>query len=393
MHEAGINAALEIPTGTGASQQKTAARLQSLDILRGLTVAVMIIINNSGDGLHTYRFLAHSSWNGCTLADVVFPCFLFMVGLSSVFSTRSRLSRATPRGVIIRQAVTRSITIFALGLAINGFPFFSFHTLRVFGVLQRIALCYFAVVLFLLFGSRRTMFLWLGSILIGYWVLLRWVPVPGMGTPGSTISFLDPYANMPAWLDRHLLPASHLYHQSFYDPEGLLSTLPAIASTLIGALSGTWILGKRKPSITARWLLIATCICLAVGILWSHWFPLNKRLWTSSFVLWTGGLGLLAFWFCYWLVDVHQRGRRFAYPAIVFGTNALTAYVFSEFLAILLQVVHRASGQSLQSWLFKPLGACISSQSNAALVYALIFVGVCFAPPWILYRKQIFLKV
>lgn len=120
MQEAGINAALEIPTGTGAAQ-KTATRLQSLDILRGLTVAVMIMVNNSGDGLYTYRFLAHSSWNGCTLADVVFPCFLFMVGLSSVFSTRSRLSRATPRGVIIRQAVTRSITIFALGLAINGF--------------------------------------------------------------------------------------------------------------------------------------------------------------------------------------------------------------------------------------------------------------------------------
>lgn len=395
MSEGKTKTASKTRADTGATEKKTAItqRLRSLDVLRGLTVAIMIMVNNSGDGSYTYRLLAHSPWNGCTLADVVFPCFLFMVGLSSVFSIRGRLNRATPRGVIVRRAATRSMIIFALGLGINGFPVFSLDTLRVFGVLQRIALCYFVVVLFLLFGGKRTIATSLLVILIGYWVLLRWVPVPGMGTPGSTVPFLDPHANMPAWLDRHLLPATHLYHQGFYDPEGFLSSLSAIATTLIGALTGIWILGKRELSVTARGLLAASSFCLATGLLWSHWFPLNKRLWTSSFVLWTAGISLLSLWLFFKVVDVHQLGRRWIYPSVVFGTNALAAYVFSEFLASLLQAIHLPSGWSLQRWVFQPIAAAIPNQRIASLAYAVAFVAVCFVPPWIMYRKQVFLKV
>jgi hypothetical protein len=156
-----------------------------------------------------------------------------------------------------------------------------------------------------------------------------------MGMLGSAIPFLDPYANLPAWLDRHLVPATHLYHQGFYDPEGLLSTIPAVASTLLGTLTGIWIRREQPATITARGLLLAGLLCMAGGLLWSHWFPMNKRLWTSSFVLWTGGISLLTLCFFFWLVDLRKSATRLIYPAVVFGTNALAAYVFSEFLASL----------------------------------------------------------
>lgn len=370
------------------------SRLKSLDILRGVTVAAMILVNTSGDGAHTYPILAHSRWNGCTMADVVFPCFLFMVGVSSVFSLSGRLRRGSPRSIIVRQALFRTAIIFALGLAINGFPTFPWHTLRIFGVLQRIALCYFAATLLFLWTGTRTLAVTLASILLGYWILLRWVPVPGFGMPGSAIPFLDPHANLPAWLDRHLLPAAHLYHQSFYDPEGLFSTVPALASTLLGTLTGVWIRRKQPGAITARGLLLTGLLCVAGGLLWSHWFPLNKRLWTSSFVLWTGGISLLALCFFFWLVDLHKRATRLIYPAIVFGTNALAAYVFSEFLASLLGTLRfPGSTMSVQRWLYHPLAAAIPNPRVAALSYAILFVGVCFVPVQVLHRKHIFLKV
>jgi predicted acyltransferase len=385
---------MEAPSaGASPGATKAASRLQSLDVLRGLTVAIMIMVNTSGDGAHTYRFLVHSRWNGCTLADVVFPCFLFMVGISSVFSVSSRLTQGASRSQILVQAARRTLIIFALGLVVNGFPTFPFHTLRVLGVLQRIALCYFTTVLFLVWGNTRTIAVSLFTILVGYWVLLRWVPVPGLGIPGIDIPFLDPFANLPAWLDRHLLPARHLYHQGFYDPEGLLSSAPAVASTLVGALAGKWIRGKRIPLASAHGLLLAGCFSLVAGFLWSHWFPLNKRLWTSSFVLWTSGINLLALCFLYWLIDVLQRGRTWTYPAKVFGVNALSAYVVSELLASLLDSVRLESGQSLQRWLFHPFALFIPNPAIAALAYAIAFVALCFIPPWILYRKRMFLKV
>jgi predicted acyltransferase len=387
-----------VPEATGRTttpdNAANSSRLKSLDILRGVTVAAMILVNTSGDGAHTYPILAHSPWNGCTLADVVFPCFLFMVGISSVFSLSGRLRAGTPHPLIVRQALLRAAVIFALGLAINEFPTFPLHTLRVFGVLQRIALCYFAATLLFLWSRTRTLAILFFSILIGYWILLRWVPVPGMGIPGSTIPFLDPHANLPAWLDRHLLPAAHLYHQGFYDPEGLLSSVPALASTLLGTLTGIWIRRKQAGAVTARGLLLAGLLCMAGGLLWSHWFPMNKRLWTSSFVLWTGGISLLTLCLFYWLVDLRHRATRVVYPAVVFGTNALAAYVFSEFLASLLGTLRLpGTGMSVQRWLYHPLAAAIPNPSIAALTYAVLYVGVCFVPVLVLYRRQIFLKV
>lgn len=379
---------------TAGPRQRTPSRLQSLDILRGITVALMILVNTSGDGAHTYPILAHSRWNGCTLADVVFPCFLFMVGISGVFSVTGRLNRGASRRTILLAAFRRAAIIFALGLAINGFPRFPWHTLRIYGVLQRIALCYLiATVLFLWFRTR-TLVLITFAILAGYWTLLRFAPVPGIGRPGISIPILDPYGNLPAWLDRTLLPAKHLYHQGFYDPEGLLSTLPAVASTLMGTLTGVWIRRVQSLAATARGIAIAGLLCLAAGWFWSLWFPWNKRLWTSSYVLWTGGIALLTLSLISWLVDLRKISPRWLHPATVFGMNALVAYVFSEFLASFLGTIHlHGSGLTIQRWLYHPLAIAIPNPQIAALTYAVLYVAVCYVPVLVLYRRKIFVKV
>lgn len=370
------------------------ARLQSLDALRGLTIALMILVNTSGDGAHTYRLLRHSPWNGCTLADVVFPCFLFMVGISLVLSLGGKLRRGVPRRVLVRQALQRALVLFAIGIAINGFPRFDLHTLRVFGVLQRIAICFFlASLIYLWLRPRAVVWLTVG-ILLGYWILLRWVPVPGYGLPGVSVPLLDPHGNLPAWIDRHLLPAMHLYHQGYYDPEGLLASLPALASTLIGVLTAFFLQTPRSAAAKATRLLVAGILCLLAGLAWSHWLPLNKRLWTSSFVLFNAGVSALALSIFIWWLDVQKKGTQLAMPLIAFGTNALAAYALSEFLASFLSSAKvPGSVHTLQKTLFVPFATFIPDPYIAALTYAVVYVTICFIPVLLLFRKKVFLKV
>ncbi len=369
-------------------------RLQSLDALRGLTIMLMILVNTSGDGAHTYRLLSHSPWNGCTLADVVFPCFLFMVGISLVLSLCGKLRRGVPRRALVRQALRRALILFAIGIAINGFPQFDLHTLRVFGVLQRIAICFFLTSLIYLWLRPRAIFWMTAGILLGYWIVLRWVPVPGYGLPGVSVPLLDPHANLPAWLDRHLLPAKHLYHQGYYDPEGLLASIPALASTLIGTLTAFGLQTSGSTAARAKRLLVAGAFCLLAGLAWSHWLPLNKRLWSSSFVLFNAGVSVLALSIFIWWLDVQRKGTRLAVPLVAFGTNALAAYALSEFLASFLTSVRSpGSGYTLQQTLFHPFATLISNPYIAALTYAVMYVAICFVPVLLLFRKRIFLKV
>jgi len=368
--------------------------LQSLDALRGLTIALMILVNTSGDGAHTYRLLRHSPWNGCTLADVVFPCFLFMVGISLVLSLGGKLRRGAPRSVLVRQALRRAVVLFAIGIAINGFPRFDLHTLRFFGVLQRIAICFFLASLIYLWLRPRTI-LWITvGILVGYWILLRWIPVPGYGLPGVNVAFLDPHGNLPAWIDRHLLPAAHLYHQGYYDPEGLLASIPAIASTLIGVLTAFFLQTTGSAAGKTKRLLLAGGFCLLAGLAWSHWLPLNKRLWTSSFVLFNAGVSLLALSIFVWWLDVKRKRTQLAVPMIAFGMNALAAYAFSEFLASFLSSVRMpGSSYTLQKTLYSPFATFIPNPYIAAMTYAVAYVALCFVPVLLLFRKKIFLKV
>jgi predicted acyltransferase len=356
----------------------------------------MILVNNNGDPHHAFPTLLHSRWNGCTLADVVFPSFLFIAGTSLVLSFRVRLQRGATRGDLARHTLQRAVIIFLLGLFVNGFPSFPWETYRIYGVLQRIAICLVLASFIFLYARTRTIAVLLAGLLLGYWVLLRYVPVPGSGVPGRDVPFLDPFANIVAYTDRHLLPARHLYRQSFYDPEGLLSSLSALASTLLGVLTGQWLVSSRENLLKLKGLLLSSALCLISGALWSLVFPLNKRLWTSSFVLFCGGITLLAFSILYWLLDVRSQPGRWSYPAIVFGSNALAAYVFSEMLAPVLGILHIVwKGNRLRAneWAFEQIASFMKVLPLASLVYSLLFVVLCFLSVWLLYRKRIFLKV
>src|SRR5579863_8249908 len=287
-----------------------ADRIQSVDVFRGLTIALMILVNNNGDFRAAYWPLLHSQWNGWTPTDLVFPFFVFIVGVSMVYSFRSRLARGDSRGSIFMHAVRRAVILFAIGvLVINSFPdHYQFDHIRIYGVLQRIAMCYLIAAVFVLWTGTRGQIVGIAACLIGYWILMRYVPVPGFGVPGRDIPLLDPDRNLVAWLDRKLL-AGHLY-EGTRDPEGMLSTIPAVATCLLGLLTGDWLRSARTAQQKVLGMLVSGLVGAAVGAFFNQWLPINKKLWTSSFVLFTGGLALICLALCYWVLYIKQwRGR------------------------------------------------------------------------------------
>lgn len=369
-------------------------RLVSLDVLRGLTVAFMILVNNAGDGAVSYSQLRHSVWNGCTLTDLVFPGFLFIMGVSMALSFQGRLAKGTPPGKIALQVLKRSAVMFALGLLLNALPDFQLGTLRYLGVLQRIGVCYLICGLLLLYQRTWTSAVVTVAATAGYWLLLTRVSVPGYGLPGIDVPLLDPHGNLASYLDRLLIPQAHLYHQGFYDPEGVLSTLPSLASVLLGALSAIWI--RRADVSTPRRLVslaLAAAGLIALGLIWGQSFAINKRLWTSSYVLFTAGIfmGLLALL----ISAIDERGwlKRGLKPWLVFGTNALTAYVLSELLSILIGNIRLGVGGTLQRSLYMLLPVWIGPGPLRSLIWSVLFVAVCFLPVWGLYRRKIFIKL
>jgi len=375
------------------STLQSRSRLQSLDVLRGLTVAFMILVNNAGDGAVSYAQLRHSVWNGCTLTDVVFPLFLFIVGASITLSFGARLDRGVPRRTILLQVGKRSLLIFAVGLLLNALPYFHLSDLRYYGVMQRIALCYALASVIFLAGRLAASAAACVAALAGYWWLLLHVPVPGIGLPGVAVGILDNYGNLAAWLDRLLVPPAHLYHHGFYDPEGLLSTLPALASTLFGVLAAAWLLTDRPAWRKSAALFAGGLSLLACGLLWAQSFPLNKRLWTSSYVLFTAGISIALFALLYWIIDGPHQFRRGLTPWLAFGTNALIAYVLSEVLAPVLSAIYLPGGENLQQFLFHLLPRWLGSPPFVSLLYSMLFVLVCYLPVFALYRRKIFIKL
>jgi predicted acyltransferase len=370
-------------------------RLISLDVLRGITVAFMIMVNNNGDGAAAWWFMRHADWNGMTPTDLVFPTFLFVVGVSIVLAFASRAAHGATRAQLARQILQRAAILFALGLVVNGFPYFHLETLRIYGVLQRIALCYLlAGLLHVWNDGARSKGLIAAALLLGYWVLMRWVPVPGAGLPGRDIALLDPDANLVAWLDRRLFSAAHLYER-VRDPEGLLSTLPALATVLIGMLAGSWLRSARSAPRKVAGLAAAAAGLLSAGYFWSLWFPLNKKLWTSSYVLVAAGWSMLALMLCYWLIDVPPRRARWIRPWLVFGSNAIAAYMIAELLAILISVIpwrQDGTSMSLQQFLYRQLFVPLGEPALASFAYSAAFTALCFVPVWLLYRRGLFIK-
>lgn len=366
-------------------------RILSLDIFRGLTIAGMILVNNPGTWSSIYWPLRHAEWHGWTPTDLIFPFFLFIVGVSLTLAFAGRLESGGDRYDLLKKAIKRSAIIFALGLFLNGFPYFNLAEIRIPGVLQRIAVCYFIASIIFLKTSWRTQAAVAAALLLLYWILMAVVPVPGFGAGD-----LGKEGNLAAYIDRWLL-GSHIWKGGrVFDPEGLLSTLPAISTTLSGVLAGHWLRSRRTPLEKVGGMFFAGACAVATGWAWHSWFPINKSLWTSSYVVFTAGMALQLLGICYWLADI-KNYRRWAKPFIIFGVNALALFVFSGLLVKLMSIIKlpRGDGSSiaLQPFIFQNLFASWASPVNASLLYAVAYIFFWLLLMWLLYRKNIFIKV
>jgi predicted acyltransferase len=380
-------------------------RLLSLDVLRGLTIAFMILVNNQ-IGPHTFSQLSHAAWNGFTATDLVFPTFLLLVGLSTVLSTQSRLSRGATRSELLLHTARRTVLLIVFGFVVNNFPLFHIATARYYGVLPRIAICYFlAAAIYLVSPGWKNKLAIAIAFLIGYWLLMRFVPVPGYGIPTHQIPINDREANLTAWLDRHIFSASHLYERT-RDPEGLLSTIPAVATTFFGVLAALWLRTAHSTARKAAALASVGVLCLILGFAWNPSFPINKKLWTSSFTLYAGGWSLLCLAASIAVIDLWRIGRETSptcaessanhpliyRPLLVFGTNAIFAYMISELGDGLVRTI-RVGGVPLKSLAYQILASVVPYPAWASLLYSLIFVSACWLLVLPLYCKRIFLRI
>ena len=368
-----------------------AERLVSLDVFRGFVIAFMILVNDPGDGPSSYWPLKHAEWNGWTPTDLVFPSFLFIVGVAMAFSFRSRTARGEPRLKLLKHILWRGAVLFAIGLLLNGLGArYHFDHWRVYGVLQRIAICYVITAALELWTGWRGQIAVAISCLTVYWILMRYVPVPGFGVPTHDIPLLDLDRNLVAWLDRKIL-AGHLY-EGTRDPEGLISTILAIATSVLGLLAGKWLRTQYSPRVKTLGMIGAGVAAIIVGKAMDLWFPINKKLWTSSYVLFTAGLALICLALCYWIVDVRRYRRGWTWPILVFGMNAIAAYIFSETLAIALYGLS-VDGNTLLGHIYASVFAPLAAPANSSLLYALAYVFLCWIVMALLYRKGIFLRI
>jgi predicted acyltransferase len=413
-------------------------RLLSLDVLRGLSMAAMILVNDPGDWGHIYPPLEHSKWNGCTPTDLIFPFFLFMVGVSIVYAMESKKAAVENHGKILLHAFRRMVTLIAItflvqlffhpvqgilqslgiiilvgiliyfntvgntllwfvSLLVAGILAFIFYhtglvTLRYPGVLPRIAVVYFICTLLYLKTSAKTCMWLFAGVLVGYYIIMCFIPVPGVGYAN-----LNPETNMGAWLDRLVFTPSHLWSESHtWDPEGLLGTLPAIGTGLFGMMVGTWLKRRDRDDATkVTWMFVYGIGAVTLSLFWDLFFPINKALWTSTFVLYTGGLATMSLATLYWLIDV-QGYKRFTSFFLVFGMNAITAYIMADFVPGLISLIRlKHNGQTLDGYsyiyqtlfvpYFSPINASLASAIGLVLLIWLLLLG--------LYKRNIIIKV
>lgn len=368
-------------------------RLRSLDVFRGLTIAGMVLVNNPGSWEAAYPPLQHAKWHGWTPTDLIFPFFVLIVGVAIPMALERRKSAGGTMSDIYRKIFRRTLLIFAIGLFLNWFPPTSdplgrLLSLRIPGVLQRIALCYLFAALLYLGTSRRTQMAVTIGLLAGYWALLS------LGSaPGYPMGDLTREGSLASWIDRSLLPG-HIYKPD-YDPEGLLSTLPAIATAMIGVFAGEWLRSARAGMEKAAGLFAVGLLCLLGGYVWNGLFPINKPLWTSSYVLFTGGLGLMILALCYWLIDL-QGFERWSRPFTVFGVNALALFALSGLVADILGEIHLVADGTevtLRTFLYQKLFAGRLAPLNASLAFALSYVLLWWCVMYLFYRRRIFIKV
>ncbi|MDX9727819.1 MAG: DUF5009 domain-containing protein [Bacteroidales bacterium] len=373
------------PSKSSGKSAGKSARLMSLDVFRGMTVVFMIIVNTPGTWSHVYAPLRHASWHGCTPTDLVFPSFLFISGVAMWYSLRKFNFEFS--GPALFRIIRRVALIFAVGLFLNIFPRFArdYDTLRIMGVLQRIALAWGLGAILVLLIKKNYIWVATAVLLFGYWALMYF-----MG--GS-----DPYSlegNYVRTVDLAVFGENHLY-KGFgipFDPEGLLSTLPATATVLLGFMTGGLITGKGNSWKTVGWLSFVGVLLIGAGLLWGEYFPINKPIWTSSYVLYAGGIGMVILALLFTIVDIwNLRGWTGFFNT--FGTNALFTYVLAGMLTKTLLII-KVGEVSLYNWIFTHVcSPLFQEQKLASLLFPILLVTVIWALGYILYRKKIIIRL
>ena len=363
-----------LPSGSPSS------RLLSLDAFRGITILLMVLVNNGG-GPVSYAQLEHSEWNGWTLTDTVFPSFLWIVGVAITLSLGKRLQLGDAPSQLLPRVFRRALLLYVLGLLIYVYPTFSFSQQRLLGVLQRIAICYLIASIIYLYTGIRAQIAAIVILFAAYWLMMTFIPVPGYGA-----GHLDLAGNFAHYIDRIVLGAHNYASAKTWDPEGIVSTLPAIGSTLLGIMAGH-ILRLELPLAARRnRLLLAGACLLILGLLWNTVLPINKKLWTDSFATFMSGLDFVVLAAFIWLVD-EQRRHKIVTPFVITGMNAITVYLASEFFSELLD------GAGWHDRLYDSFFAPLASPRNASLLWALSFTALMYLLAWLLYRRRWFIRL
>jgi predicted acyltransferase len=398
-------------TSTAAPMPPASERLVALDVFRGATIAGMLLVNDPGTWSAIYTPLEHAEWSGWTPTDLVFPFFLFIVGVTTHLSLRKRQPHE-----MVPKIIRRGMMIFLVGLLLNWFPFFwvgriagnadpgfwdrivyKLEHLRYLGVLQRIGIAYLAAALLTLKTTKKQQIAIVTTLLIGYWIVVMLLPVPGTGTIGAFV-FDQPAHTLEAWSDQLILGLNHIWSGSkWWDPEGLLSTIPAIATAMLGVFCGRWVADKRRPLLERIVGLYGVgSLAMVAGSLWGWVFPINKNLWTSSYVIFTAGFACVVLATCLWLVDVRHT-MRWTKPFIVYGVNPLIAFAGSGLMARVIDSYWKVNvggkpvsiHQATYQLGFEPF----FPEKMASLLWAICFVALWYGILYLLYRRNIIVKL
>ena len=381
----------------------TTSRLISLDAFRGFTIAAMVLVNNPGDWGNIYSQLGHAEWNGWTFTDWIFPFFLFICGVSMTFSLGRRAEAGDDKTQLLTQLFKRAAIIFLIGLALNFIPNFNLETLRIPGVLQRIAICTMLAAPIVIFFNWRQQCYWIAGLLALYTSLMLWVPVPDVnGVIGAGV--LEPGRDFGAFVDRIFLQGRMWVKSKTWDPEGLVSTIPALCSQLFGVLLGRWLLTSTGKIEKTVWILLAGLACLWLGVMLGVvLMPINKSLWSTSYCIFMTGWALIVFGAFYWFMDasesapLREKAHRFFQPFTIYGMNALFIFALSGLIAKMLGFIKltQADGKllSLKALIYAPLQALPVAPANASLLFALAFNALMFLVAWFMWRNKWFVKV